>query len=67
MPCKICIRLEQAAVAAAKPDPPDILLGLTQAGMRNRVLQKEERLLKAETDLENHQRSCPIRGNTAAF
>jgi hypothetical protein len=67
MPCKICIQLEEAAAAAVRPDRPDILLGLTEAGIRNHDRQKEERTLKAEKDLEKHQRSCPTRQETPAF
>jgi hypothetical protein len=67
MPCKICIQLEEAAAAAVRPDPPNILLGLTEAGIRNHARQKEERALKAEKDLEKHQRSCPTRAATLAF
>lgn len=58
MPCKICIQLEEAAAAALRPDPPNILLGLNEAGRRNRARQKEERSLKAETDLQKHKQSC---------
>lgn len=57
MPCKICIQLEEAVAASAKPDPPSILLGLNESGIRNRVRQKEERKIKAKMDLEKHQRS----------
>ena len=52
------MQLEQAAAAAVRSDPPNILFGLSEAGIRNRARQKEERTLKAETDLEKHQRSC---------
>ena len=57
MPCKICIQLEEAVAASVRPDQPSILLGLTEAGIRNRARQKEERQLKAKMDLEKHQRS----------
>jgi len=66
MPCPICIRLEQAAAAAARSDPPNVLLGLNEAGIRNRARQKEERTLKAEADLAKHQRSCAKRADGPA-
>jgi hypothetical protein len=58
MPCMICVRLEQAAAAVVRSDPPNVLLGLNEAGLRNRARRKEERTFKAETDLETHERSC---------
>jgi hypothetical protein len=67
MPCRICIQLERAAAAAVRPDLPNILFGLNEAGIRNRARQKEERTLKAESDLEKHQRSCPKRADGPAF
>ena len=57
MPCKICIRLEEAVAASVRPDQPSILLGLTEAGTRNRARQREELRLKAKIDLEKHQRA----------
>ena len=57
MPCKFCIKLEEAVAASVRVDAPNILLGLTESGIRNRARQKEERQVKAKTDLEKHQRS----------
>jgi hypothetical protein len=57
MACKICIQLEEAAAASARPDSPSILLGLNEPGLRNRARQKQEQQLKAKLDLEKHQRS----------
>ena len=57
MPCKFCIKLEEAVAASVRVDAPNILLGLTESGIRNRARQKEERQIKAKTDLEMHQRS----------
>jgi hypothetical protein len=57
MPCKICTKLEEAVAASTRPDPPNILLGLNEPGIRNRARQKEERQIKAKMDLEKHQRS----------
>ena len=58
MACRICIQLQEAAAAAQKPDFPDRLLGLNEAGLRNRARQREERQLKTKLDLEKHQRGC---------
>ena len=33
-------------------------IGLTEAGMRNRTHQKQERVLKAEIDLTKHKIAC---------
>jgi hypothetical protein len=57
MQCKTCVQLEEAVAASARPDPPALLLGLTEAGIRNRARQKDERQIKAKLDLEKHQRS----------
>jgi len=66
MLCRICIQLEQAAAEAVRSDP-NKLLGLNEAGIRNRARQKEERTLKAETDLEKHKRSCAKRADSPAL
>ena len=58
MQCKVCDRYQEAEAIAAKPDSPEMLLGLTEAGMRNRGRQREERILKAGTDYAKHRRSC---------
>jgi hypothetical protein len=53
MACRICIQLQEAAAGAQKPDTPNLLLGLNEAGLRNRARQKEERQLKTKLDLQN--------------
>lgn len=58
MKCKTCVQLEEAIVSVELPDAPDLLLGLTEAGLRNRARQKAERKVKAALDLEKHRRSC---------
>ena len=58
MPCKICVQLEQALTTARKPDPADSLRGLTEAGLRNLALQRKERLIEAELNLEKHREVC---------
>jgi hypothetical protein len=66
MQCKICIQLEEAVTASVRPDPPSILLGLNEPGIRNRARQKEERQLKAKMVLEKHQRSFHKNADSAA-
>jgi hypothetical protein len=66
MSCKICIQLEEAVAASVRPDPPSILLGLNESGVRNRARQKEERQLKAKMDIEKHQRSVHKNTDSAA-
>ena len=58
MACKVCVQLEEAIVSSRQEDAPNLLLGLTEAGLRNRARQKQERQVKAELDLEKHRRSC---------
>jgi hypothetical protein len=57
-PCKICTQLKEALLSAHDPDSPSILLGLSEAGKRNRALQKQELVLKSETVFEKHMKSC---------
>ena len=66
MSCRVCVQLPEAMVAAERADAPNLLLGLTEAGLRNRARQKEERKVKAELDLEKHRRSCREWGERAA-
>ncbi len=67
MACRICIQLQEAAAGAQKPDTPNLLLGLNEAGLRNRARQKEERQLKTKLDLEKHQRACREMADRPAF
>jgi hypothetical protein len=57
MPCKICIKLEEAVAAFVRPDRPGILLGLTEAGTCSLARQEEKLRLKAKIDIEKHQRA----------
>jgi len=43
---------------AQQPDSPELFVGLTEAGERNRAWQREEKLEKAETLLARHRRQC---------
>ena len=66
MQCKVCTQLEEAVAASVRPDDPSILLGLTEAGTRNRTRQREEWQLKAKVSLEKHQRSFHSKEDTSA-
>lgn len=61
MLCRICTQLEEAVAASRRPDLPETLSGLNEAGIRNRALQKQEKVANAEMKLEKHQRSCQKR------
>ena len=58
MDCKICTQLEEAVASAARPDDPEVLIGLTEAGLRNRSRQKEEVQARAVLALEKHKVAC---------
>ena len=58
MPCRTCIELERFLQSASAEGSPSLLLGLTDAGRRNRLHQRQERILKLETDLKRHKDSC---------
>ena len=66
MACQVCVQLEEAIVSSRQEDAPTLLLGLTEAGLRNRARQKQERQVKAELDIEKHRRSCREWGERAA-
>jgi hypothetical protein len=59
MECKTCVLLEEAALRARKPESAEMLSGLTEAGLRNHALQRQERQAKTQLELEKHQRTCP--------
>jgi len=61
-PCRLCEELKRHVHTAQQPDSPELLLGLTEAGERNRARQREERLLKAELELQRHQNSAHSAG-----
>jgi hypothetical protein len=61
MSCRLCTKLEEAVLSAREPDLPNVLLGLTEAGKRNRSLQRQERLLCSELNLEKHKKWCKKR------
>ena len=58
MPCRTCIELERFLQSASTEGSPNLLLGLTDAGRRNRLHQRQERIAKLETDLKRHKDSC---------
>ncbi len=57
-PCRICQELEASLQSAQQPDPPALVLGLTEAGKRNRGLQRQELVQRIETLLETHESQC---------
>ena len=67
MECKTCIQLEEAAARARQPELPEALKGLTEAGLRNHALQRQERQVKTQLELEKHQRTCQKREDAPAF
>lgn len=67
MTCKTCNELDKAVAAMRQPDAPHVLEGLSEAGLRNHARQREEKMLKAEINLEKHQRACTNREDRAAF
>jgi hypothetical protein len=62
MACKTCTELEEAVQSAKTPDTPGRLLGLNEAGQRNRARQRQEVLLTSEINLEKHKNWCMKKG-----
>jgi hypothetical protein len=58
MPCRTCTQLEEAVQSAKAPDTPSRLLGLSEAGQRNRARQRQELLMTSEITLEKHKKWC---------
>ena len=58
MPCKTCTELDEAVQSAKASDTPGRLLGLSEAGQRNRARQRQEMLLTSEMNLEKHKKWC---------
>ena len=56
-PCRLCLQLQEAVESARQSGSPDLLLGLTEAGKRNRLHQREEKLARAELALEKHNKA----------
>ena len=50
-----------------KPDSPDALCGLSKAAIRVRDQQRQERILKTQTALEQHQAACSKWHDRPAF
>jgi len=59
------MELEQRLDVAQRPAPPDLLVGLTEAGKRNRAQQRQEQIQRAEIDLERHRKSSFCERNKA--
>lgn len=60
IPCKRCIQFEEALARAQRPYVSDMLLGLTEAGLRNHALQRQEQVSKAQEILDKHRKNCSI-------
>ncbi len=58
MSCRTSIELERFLQSALAEGSPTLLVGLTEAGKRNRLHQRQEKILKLETDLRRHKDSC---------
>ncbi len=58
MSCRTGIELERFLHSAQAEGSPGLLVGLTEAGKRNRLHQRQEKILKLETDLKRHKDSC---------
>ena len=57
MTCRVCTELERFVQSALEPDDPKLLVGLSEAGKRNREHQYAERRLKVQLDLKRHRKS----------
>ena len=62
VPCQLCSELKQAIVNAEMPSAPELAVGLTEAGKRNRMQQREEKLAGAVLTLERHQQRIHHQG-----
>jgi len=58
MSCRTCLELEQFLRAAEEPDPPELLVGLTERGLINRALQREEKIKEQRHQVEKHKMLC---------
>lgn len=58
MICRIGKELESSLHSAEEPDSPARKIGLTEAGERNRVQQKQERVERVRTLLLKHRAIC---------
>jgi hypothetical protein len=58
MPCRVCVELELYVVSAQKPDQPDMLKGLNDRALSNRIRQREEGIQKHQISLEKHRKVC---------
>ena len=68
MSCRTSVELERFLQSALAEGSPALLLGLTEAGKRNRLHQRQEKVLKLETDLKRHKDACQeCRGEQATL
>lgn len=64
MMCRICIELEQFLLSAQRSESAVLPVGLSDAGKRNRIHQRQEKVVKVEADFERHRKSC-LNGSSA--
>jgi len=60
------MELEQRLNLAQRPGHPDLLVGLTEAGERNRARQQQEQIQRTQLELEKHRKSHFCERNKAA-
>ena len=58
MSCRQCLELEQFLQSAMEPDLPNMLSGLNEKALRNRLQQREEKIDKQRMLLMKHQKAC---------
>ena len=58
MSCRTCLELEQFLRAAEEPESPELLVGLTERGLINRALQREEKIKEQRHLVEKHKMFC---------
>ena len=64
--CRICVELDQFLHSAQQPDPPQSLVGLSEAAERNRLHQRQERIDRAQSAIERHKNVCVAKPKLAA-
>lgn len=62
IPCRLCSELKQVIINAEVPSAPELAVGLNEAGRRNQMRQREEKLSDAIKSLERHQQRIHNQG-----
>ena len=58
MSCRVCVELEQFLNAAREADIPEMLVGLNERALRNRLQQREEKIERQQLLLSKHLKVC---------